>query len=155
MTDQLHTLAYFSRSVASELGGAHVELGRILATARKNNARQNVTGALIFSEDFFAQVLEGPRDAIESIFEGIESDPRHSHVTVIHLKPIETRRFSDWSMAFARVPGPSAAILGANELLANPGQVAAYVTERDIQAMLHDLIESHGGADKDGGHEPV
>jgi len=34
MTEKLHTLAYFSRSVASERSGSsHVELGRILATA--------------------------------------------------------------------------------------------------------------------------
>jgi hypothetical protein len=34
MTEKLHTLAYFSRSAASELGGScHVELGGIFATA--------------------------------------------------------------------------------------------------------------------------
>lgn len=145
--ENLHSLAYFSRSAMSELGGtSHVELGRILASARRNNIKKGITGALIFSDDYFAQVLEGPRDSINAIFEGIECDPRHTHVTVIHFKPLQTRRFSNWSMAFAKVPGESAAQLGVNDLLANPGATQAYDAGRDIQSLLQDLIDLHGEA---------
>jgi hypothetical protein len=149
MTENLHSLAYFSRSTLSASGGtAHVELGRILASARKNNVKQGVTGALIFSDDYFAQVLEGPRESINAIFEGIECDPRHSHVTIIHFKPIQTRQFSNWSMAFAKVPEAGAAQLGVNDLLNNPSKTQAYDAGRDIQALLQDLINLHG----DTGH---
>lgn len=145
--ENLHSLAYFSRSAMSELGGtSHVELGRILASARRNNIKQGVTGALIFSDDYFAQVLEGPREAINAIFEGIECDPRHSHVTVIHFKPVQTRRFSNWSMAFANVPGAGAVQLGVNDLLANPGATQTYDAGRDILSLLQDLIDLHGDA---------
>ncbi len=154
MTQNLHALAYFSRSVASEFGGTyHIELGRILAAARKNNVQKGITGALIFSDHYFAQVLEGPRDELEAIFEKIECDPRHSNVTVIHFKPIKARSFSDWSMAFAEVPGPSAALLGVNDVLANPANKEAYDAGRDIQTLLLDLIDAHGGADKMSGPE--
>ncbi len=87
------------------------EVTAILARARRNNQAIGVTGALLFTRFWFAQVLEGPRDAVEMIFERIQSDPRHGDVTVLSFLPAEQRSFPDWSMAFAG--GPTEAVTEA------------------------------------------
>jgi hypothetical protein len=108
MTQPLFSLAYFSRNA---IGGTAEEMqsaiGNILAAARRNNTRNGVTGALIFSDGCFAQVLEGGRDDVEEVFETIQCDPRHSDVTILHLHEIERRSFGEWSMAFGGIDGVS------------------------------------------------
>ncbi len=77
------------------------EIAQILETSRRNNARVGVTGGLLYSDGCFAQVLEGPMDCVETVFERIQCDPRHSDVTVLQATPVDRRDFPDWSMAFA------------------------------------------------------
>jgi blue light- and temperature-responsive anti-repressor len=97
----LYQVLYCSRnrmSGGSKLVSDNIET--ILATSRQNNARDQVTGGLIFSDGCFAQVLEGPMDAVVAAFERIQCDERHSEVIVLRSGPIQTRSFADWSMAF-------------------------------------------------------
>jgi hypothetical protein len=95
----LYRLIYRSRNDIPE-----VDIGReirsILASSRRNNMANNVTGALLFTASGFAQVLEGPRDVVELTFERIGADPRHADVMVLSFTPTERRCFSQWSMAF-------------------------------------------------------
>lgn len=108
MTQPHFSLAYFSRNAidgnAEEMQSA---IAKILASARRNNARRGVTGALLFSDGCFAQVLEGAREDVEWVFETIQCDPRHSDVTIMHLHEVEQRSFGDWSMAFGGIEGVS------------------------------------------------
>ena len=101
---QLYRVLYCSRN---RIGGDADTIGRditsILAASRENNARDGVTGGLLFSEGCFAQVLEGPLSAIEGAFERIQCDNRHSDVVVLQSGPIEARDFPEWSMAFAGI----------------------------------------------------
>ena len=104
---QLHRVLYCSRNLIpgpSEAVAADVR--SILAASRRNNARDGITGALLFSQGCFAQVLEGPLDAVEGAFERIQCDERHGEVTVLQSGPIMARDFPNWSMAFT---GPDAA----------------------------------------------
>ena len=75
MTENLHRLVYYSRNC---LEGTPEEISagirHILETSRTNNRRAAVTGALMFNRTYFAQVLEGPRDAVEATFERIQQD---------------------------------------------------------------------------------
>ena len=103
----LHRVLYCSRNLIPGVSEAvAADIGSILAVSRRNNARDGITGALLFSQGCFAQVLEGPLDAVESAFERIQCDARHGDVTVLQSGPIMGRDFADWSMAFA---GPEAA----------------------------------------------
>lgn len=79
---------------------ATAEIDAILAASQRNNARVNVTGALIFNSGIFAQVLEGNSAEIESTFERIQRDPRHGDVQVLAFGPVQGRSFPSWSMAF-------------------------------------------------------
>ncbi len=98
---QLHRILYCSRnSILGTSEDVAADIHKILAVSRVNNARDNVTGGLLFSTGCFAQVLEGPLDTIETIFERIQCDERHSNVVVLRSEPIKVRDFPAWSMAF-------------------------------------------------------
>lgn len=72
----------------------------ILTTARANNARDGITGALVCRHDLFLQLLEGPRDRVESLFARICEDDRHVDVRRISASEIAdaARLFPGWSM---------------------------------------------------------
>lgn len=69
-----------------------------LAGQRHNSARQ-ISSALICSDHLFAQVLEGPVEDIEPLFERILTDTRHSDISVVEAAHVPNREFPDWSMA--------------------------------------------------------
>lgn len=97
----IQKVVYCSRNlIEGDAASRDAEISHILETARKNNSRVNVTGALLFSTDHFAQVLEGPREAVEAIFERIQHDSRHGDVTILESLTSEQRDFSEWSMAY-------------------------------------------------------
>jgi hypothetical protein len=78
-------------------------LADILRTSQKNNARDGLTGMLLYADGNFLQVLEGPPEAVEQTFARIELDPRHSHVIVMSDEPTTQRDFADWSMGLRRL----------------------------------------------------
>jgi hypothetical protein len=54
----------------------------------------------MFSGCYFAQVLEGPRDAVEASLSRIGGDARHTDLRVVLERPIDRRAYADWSMAY-------------------------------------------------------
>jgi Sensors of blue-light using FAD len=75
-------------------------LEAILADARAGNVARNVTGALVYVDDVFFQIIEGDREVVENLMANIARDTRHHSVTVIYEAEIESRAFESWSMAF-------------------------------------------------------
>jgi hypothetical protein len=131
MASELRTIVYCSRT---QIHGTHAqiaaELVKLLAGARAKNASLQITGALLFNEVAFAQVLEGPADALGPLIESIRRDPRHRDLVIALDQPMTTRSFPKWSMAFAEQaesPLPSAAIdaVLANSPLAGEAMLAA------------------------------
>ena len=62
MSSDLYRLVYYSvNRVAGETPVVSAEIGAILAKSQSNNAQAGITGALIFNNGIFAQVLEGAR----------------------------------------------------------------------------------------------
>ena len=50
-----------------------------------------LTGALLFSADAFAQVLEGPESVVWETYHRIEADPRHQPAPEPQFGPVEDR----------------------------------------------------------------
>ena len=100
--DRIFTLTYCSRNlVQGSPAEIREQLQAILTAARRNNARLQITGTLLYNAGSFAQILEGPLHHVQRIFETIQRDPRHSDVTVIQSDYTAERQFPDWAMAFA------------------------------------------------------
>jgi hypothetical protein len=103
MNEDLYRLVYYSRNRVFGAPGSNAlakAIGSILRASRVNNARVGATGALLFNLGCFAQVLEGPRVAIENIFERVKLDPRHGDVSVLIFEPAPARAFEGWAMGF-------------------------------------------------------
>lgn len=124
----LRRVVYVSHALPDEPDMA-ATLASILDAARRNNARAGVTGALLYSERRFAQVLEGPPAAVEEIFETIQCDPRHDNVAVLKVTSPVMRAFADWSMAFVHAPRVQPAAL---ETTADAERIVAL-----LQAAIH------------------
>ena len=96
------------------------ELADLLAVSRRNNASTGITGLLMYESRLFMQALEGPRAAVEALFQKIIRDPRHAEVQIICEDHIQNRYFGPWRMAFQRAAsGDLSAGDGFSSLLEN------------------------------------
>ena len=139
---QLYRVLYCSRNLVpggADSIAAHVR--SILSVSRRNNARDGITGGLLFSTGCFAQVLEGPPDAIERTFERIQCDERHSEVTVLEAGMIEARDFPTWSMAYSSDIGTNPLASLALEA-AFEGQSSA---GNNILAIMRNVVKQEEG----------
>jgi adenylate cyclase len=67
--------------------------------AQQHNERAGVTGILVATGDLFFQIIEGPDDEIDRVFERINKDPRHSRVLVLSVEQGDFSRLCpDWAM---------------------------------------------------------
>ncbi|HWH18609.1 MAG TPA: BLUF domain-containing protein [Allosphingosinicella sp.] len=80
------------------------EIDDIVGVARSRNEELGVTGALVYTGEHFAQVLEGSASAVDELMTSICRDPRHAKVDIVEVVDIAERRFTGWSMAYC---GPS------------------------------------------------
>lgn len=76
------------------------DIAAILLSARRNNKRDELTGALIYNGHNFMQLLEGPADKVDARLEIIRADPRHSGLTEVRRRTVYDRDFAEWSMLY-------------------------------------------------------
>lgn len=76
------------------------DLDELLLQARTNNSRSGITGALVYVDRFFLQILEGEKVKVQGLFKVISGDVRHEVVTLIQEKEIAHPAFADWEMAY-------------------------------------------------------
>jgi hypothetical protein len=81
-------------------GHINRDIGRILMQSRKNNPKKEVGGVLYFSNNYFFQCLEGEQDAVNTLYQKISNDPRHTNIQTLSVKRIDKRLFSNWSMKY-------------------------------------------------------
>lgn len=94
-------LIYFSRSLL----GPRPEIVAsaiwdIKTRSRRFNTQAGITGALYYSGSHFAQVLEGPREAVLPLIAAIVADTRHTDVTIVQEEMVSVRTFADWAIAY-------------------------------------------------------
>ena len=95
----LHMIAYASRRVVDgDAEEMRRRTDRLVAAARAHNERHAITGLLMVGRGCFAQVLEGPRDAVEHVYRRrVLPDPRHDDVVLLTTGVLSSRAFGDWS----------------------------------------------------------
>lgn len=78
----------------------------VMPRAQQRNQSRGVTGFLLYNDRNLTiyQVLEGPKQAVDEIWQYICKDPRHvvCHESV-RRKAIQSRQFDDWSMCLEAV----------------------------------------------------
>jgi hypothetical protein len=132
-------VTYTSRKVATEPEAAAVAVLDILAVAREVNVRVGVTGALLSGTSRFAQVLEGPAEAVEPLFDRIRVDPRHDDLVLLPTRMVTERMFPHWSMGLV-TPNDADELMTATQVLdqvfALPDEAAATATRELIRSSM-------------------
>ena len=115
------------------------ELEAILAQSRRNNARDGISGMLIYADGSFIQVIEGPVANIESLLARLQGDSRHQDILEIARYTLDERQFPQWSMGFRSLERPQAGDLAdAFADLRSPIFDAAHAGANSI---AHKLLE--------------
>lgn len=90
---------YVSRATFP-VSDANAFIEPIATVSMRRNADLEVTGALIFAVQHFAQYIEGPPAAVHLLRMTIERDGRHRSLHTILDDRLECRRFAGWRVAY-------------------------------------------------------
>ena len=98
---QLFRVIYMSECLLPSSNADYAEaINQLLTGSRLWNTAHEITGSLLFSTGYFAQVIEGPDFEIKSLMGHIICDPRHKNLRLIDRGPVSDRLFGNWSMAY-------------------------------------------------------
>lgn len=99
MTSELKRLSYVSRSVTNDTSSVPGELTTIVIKSRRLNHAHGITGFLTWRNGYYFQALEGLAPTVDSLFERIAKDERHSHITTVWSEHcVQERLFSGWRL---------------------------------------------------------
>ncbi len=104
------------------------DLEDILEHARIWNGTKGITGALVYADGVFLQILEGDRVEVQELMVKILGDLRHETVTVLRECEIPCAVFGSWQMAYVS---------------ATSEQVAAWAG-LSVAAGTHEVVNSRG-----------
>ena len=97
MQSQLKRFVYVSK----KNDASDTTLKDIIASSKKNNPEEGVTGCLLSGSNTFLHLLEGPTDFIDTLYSKISKDNRHENVATLCDENIDERLFLSWSMKLA------------------------------------------------------
>jgi hypothetical protein len=93
----MHHIIYMSTASWSM---SEEELRELLRQAQQGNERVGITGALVYGEGRFMQIMEGEQATLEALYTRLGQDRRHKDLFKLADRAILERRFTEWSMAF-------------------------------------------------------
>ena len=93
----IRRMAYVSRPVPELVV---TEIPRIVSVARAHNARDGLTGVLVYTGADFAQLIEGPEAAVANVWARIAADERHLDISIILDETDHHPWFPDWRMGY-------------------------------------------------------
>ena len=79
------------------------DIEKILETAQVYNKRHNLTGLLLYTDTKFVQLIEGEKKDLDTLYDKISKDARHTSPCVISTDIILERAFPSWQMAGKRI----------------------------------------------------
>lgn len=92
------SLVYISKSLIGK--DQHSDaLDDIQAIAIARNSSLDITGLLIATPQYFAQLLEGPAPEVDTVMASILADPRHHEVRIVRRSEVAAARYPLWRMA--------------------------------------------------------
>ena len=97
----LFALTYLSRATRDLLPE---ELDAILLQARLFNTAEQITGVLLYGDDRFFQLLEGPQASVRKVFDRISAARAHADIRVLSQGSIAGWFFASWHMGFTHSP---------------------------------------------------
>ncbi len=102
--------------------------------AQERNKSEELTGALLYLDGYFLQVMEGPAEAAANCMMRIMSDNRHHNIDIRETLDIDIRRFSKLWMAFSHAGDVNRSMLEAFDY--EPGFPAAKFSPEKLQRIM-------------------
>jgi Sensors of blue-light using FAD len=132
-----HRIVYVSRATP---GVTLRDCYDIIRTAHNRNSRLGLTGALLYLDGWFIQVLEGWSGAVHSRYEAIRRDPRHTALELRLDSPVDGLMFpGDW-MALRGDQDIGAEVRQAHGYL--PGLPADQFSPAQVLAFVRDCCQA-------------
>ncbi len=93
-----HALLFVSELAPGAPADAVVTITR---QARHNNGRNGITGLLVFDGAHFAQLMEGPAEAVVKTAELMRTDSRHAAMEILNsASTSKPTRFPTWRLGY-------------------------------------------------------
>jgi Sensors of blue-light using FAD len=80
------------------------DLRELAEVSARNNKLRGITGALLYIDNCFIQVIEGDEGSMSDLLAKLEADPRHCNIRIISDRLEKCRHFPDWSMGLISTP---------------------------------------------------
>jgi hypothetical protein len=138
----IHQLFYVSSARGKNIQKSMVD--DIVRKACAYNAKVGITGILLFKGGIFVQLLEGPKDEVQSLYRKIERDHRHGNLVKLFEITDNERLFPHWSMGLKEM-GPLELKL-VNEVLS--WNKLLNQSERVDNQLILSMLKSFRGDDK-------
>ncbi|WKK82069.2 BLUF domain-containing protein [Marivirga arenosa] len=123
--------------VSDRVNNSEKEIENILQACKKNNPDLGITGALLYSDKKFLQLVEGENDTIMTLYDKIKDDHRHKNCIMLSYMPITKKSFPSWHMGSKKI--------GSNEIEFDTSINSA---EKQIFSNLLDGKEENGSKTK-------
>lgn len=91
----MRQITYISTLRTGEASSTFKDVERV---SHANNARDDLSGLLMFDGLRFLQVLEGPEESVERALARIRADKRHFALVTLSDRTVERRSFGGWAM---------------------------------------------------------
>nr|WP_255518073.1 BLUF domain-containing protein [Fulvivirga sp. M361] len=81
------------------------DLKEISRVSSSNNAKEGISGMLLYVEGEFLQLLEGEKEKVLTTFSRISIDGRHTDINIICESHQKQRQFEEWNIGFYSLTG--------------------------------------------------
>lgn len=139
-----HRIVFYSRNETKFTGSTMKEFVRgVLDSCARHDRSSGLTGALLFNESFFVQVMEGDATALSAKMWSLAEDKRHSLMVIMAAGCVPKRSFLTWSVGYA----------GRSEALdrlylrygTSPSLDPTTMTAEGVMALMEEFMAAHAG----------
>ena len=134
----MHRIIYLSSSTG------HLsleEINALLLQSRKFNAKNEISGVLLYIDGDFLQVIEGQKEVITTLFEKIKKDTRHKGIITVFNDQLVERQFPDWSMGFGYSDFERLRKISGFETIVK--KELLHITDKTALVFLETFIKTH------------
>lgn len=143
-TEPLVRMAYASRATFKPFDttdGIDGNVAKILETARRENKKNALVGALYYGNGYFFQCLEGPESAIDSLYAKLLRDGRHTDLKILSTQTIDKIGFLSWEMKFATIDREIRNFLRNHQMIKFDPYKFDPIMSNKLVEILHDADE--------------
>ncbi len=76
----------------------HENVMDILQVSWRHNHNSDISGILIYDDNYFVQLLQGPINTVDTLYEKISRDLRHHSIELIGTELLARKDVNGWGM---------------------------------------------------------